>query len=49
MGALHCHEASHGKAYPDSKGVVYEPSSETSEKESRIDLKKKITLLFQTF
>ncbi len=47
--ALHCHEASHGKAHQESKGVVDEPSSETSEKESQIDLKKKITLLFQTF
>ena len=42
-------EASHAKAHQDSKGVVDEPSSETSEKESQIDLKKKITLLFQTF
>ena len=29
--------------------MVYGPSSETSEKECKIDLKKKITLLFQTF
>ena len=47
--ALHCHEASHGKAHQDSKGLVYGPSLETSEKESKIDLKKKTSLLFQTF
>ncbi len=42
-------EASHAKAHQDSKGVVDEPSSETNEKESQIDLKKKIKLIFQTF
>ena len=47
--ALHCHEASHDKAHQDSKGMFYGPSLETSEKESKIDLKKKITLHFQTF
>ena len=32
--ALHCYEDSHAKARQDSKGVVDEPFSETSEKES---------------
>ena len=41
-------EASHAKARQVSKGVVDEPPSETSKKEYQIDLKKKITLLFQT-
>ena len=47
--ALHCHEASQVTAHQDRKGVVDEPSFEISEKESEIDLNKKITLLFQTF
>ena len=47
--ALHCHESSQGTAHQESKAVVDEPSSETSEKESQIVLKNKITLLFQTF
>ena len=46
--ALHCHEASQGTAHQDSKDVVDEPSFETSEKESEIDLNNKITLLSQT-
>ncbi len=49
MGCPPLPEASCVKAHPDSKGVVDEPSSETSEKESKIDLKYIITLLIQTF
>ena len=46
---LHGLEASYAQARQESHGVVDEPSPETREKESHIDLKKKMTLPFQTF
>ena len=48
MGCPPLPEVSHGEARQDSKGVVDEPPSETSEKGSQIDLKNKITLIFKT-